>query len=82
MNISPNSRGQYCDLVRKQVLAAWPQILQGLIEKARAGGYQQAKLLLDICDLASAEPLQSSQQSKQQLCDALLDGLRFSSSSE
>ena len=76
---SPNSRDQYCDLVRAQVLVAWPKILEGLIEKAMSGGYQQAKLLLDLCDLAGEEPVQSSQSSKQQLCDALLDGLRLSS---
>lgn len=80
MKVSPKSRAQYYDLVRSQVLAAWPQILQGLIEKAVNGGYQQAKLLLDLCDLAREEPVQSNQQSKQQLCDVLLDGLRLSSS--
>lgn len=79
MKVPRNGRAQYCDLVRSQVLAAWPRILEGLIEKATSGGYQQAKLLLDLCDLTREEPVQSSQVSKQQLCDALLDGLRLSS---
>lgn len=73
-----NTKAQYCDLVRAQVLVVWPQILQGLIEKAMSGGYQQTKLLLELCDLAREETV-ASQQSKQQLCDVLLEGLRLSS---
>jgi hypothetical protein len=77
---SPSSGDQYYELVRAQVLIAWPQILQGLIEKAMNGGYQQAKLLLDLCDFSREAPVRPSQLSKQQLCDALLDGLTLSSS--
>lgn len=73
--VSPEKRIQYCDVARSQVLAAWPQILEGLIEKAMCGGYQQTKLLLDLCDLAAMRPLQSDQQPREQLCDALLDRL-------
>ena len=77
--VSPEKRIQYCDEARSQVLAAWPKILEGLIEKAICGGCQQAKLLLDICDLAAMRPLQSDQQPKEQLCDALLDRLMLPS---
>jgi hypothetical protein len=77
--MSPEKRIQYCDIARSQVLAAWPKILEGLIEKAMCGGYQQTKLLLDICDLAAMMPLQSDQRPKEQLCDALLDRLMLPS---
>lgn len=79
LKVPPQKKAQYCDVARSQVLAAWPQILQGLIKKAVSGGYQQTKLLLDLCELATTEPLHSSQQSKEQLCDALLDSLRLPS---
>lgn len=44
-----------------------------------SGGYQQAKLLLDLCELDSFESPQSSELNQQQLCDALLEGLRLQS---
>ena len=67
----------YRELARSQVFAAWPQILEGLIEKAMGGGYQHAKLLLDLCELATKEPHQSDQNPSEQLCDALLNNLRL-----
>jgi hypothetical protein len=72
---SQEKRTQYYDVARSQVLAAWPKILEGLIEKAMCGGYQQTKLLLDLCDLAAMRPSQSDRQPKEQLCDVLLDRL-------
>jgi hypothetical protein len=65
----------YRDLTRSQVLAAWPKILQGLIEKAMGGGYQHTKLLLDLCELASKEPQHDGGHSSEQLCDSLLNNL-------
>jgi hypothetical protein len=67
----------YRELTRSKVLAAWPKILQGLIEKATAGGYQHTKLLLDLCELAAKEPPQSDESPNEQLCDALLNNLRL-----
>ena len=67
----------YCELAKLQIIAALPSILQGLIEKAKSGGHQQAKLLLDLCDVTSADPSQSNHQHKQQLCDVLLESLQF-----
>lgn len=74
---SLKDRTHYCELARLQIIAALPGILQGLIEKARSGGYQQAKLLLDLCDVTSIDLSQINQQHTQQLCDALLEGLQF-----
>jgi hypothetical protein len=59
------------------VLAAWPKILQGLIEKAMGGGYQHTKLLLDLCELAAKEPQLSDESPREQLCDALLNNLQL-----
>jgi len=67
----------YRELARSRVLAAWPQILQGLIEKAMGGGYQHTKLLLDLCELAPKEPQRSDESPSEQLCDALLNNLRL-----
>lgn len=66
----------YRELARSEVLAAWPQILEGLIEKAMGGGYQHTKLLLDLCELAAKEPL-SEKHPNEQLCDALLNSLQL-----
>jgi uncharacterized protein YjbI with pentapeptide repeats len=68
---------QHTELARALVLAAWPGIISGLIEKAQGGGYQQAKLLLDLCELTGTDGSQLNEQRKQQLCDALLEGLRL-----
>jgi hypothetical protein len=67
----------YRELARSEVLAAWPQILEGLIEKAMGGGYQHAKLLLDLCELAGKEPHKSDKRPSEQLCDALLNNLQL-----
>jgi hypothetical protein len=65
--------------LRSLVLKAWPEIVRGLIEKAVGGGYQQAKLLLELCDFPAQASSWSKQEDKQQLCDALLEGLRLTS---
>jgi hypothetical protein len=65
----------YRKFARTQVLAAWPEILKGLIEKAMDGGYQHTKLLLDLSQLATKEPRQPGEHPREQLCDALLDNL-------
>ena len=75
--LSAKGKMHYCELARSEVITAWPRILQGLIDKAMSGGCQQAKLLLELCDLSIADPLPSRQQHQQQLCDALLEGLRL-----
>jgi len=75
--LSTKGKMPYCELARSEVLTAWPQILEGLIDKAMSGGYQQVKLLLELCDLSSMDPPESKQQHKRELCDALLEGLRL-----
>jgi hypothetical protein len=67
----------YRDLARSQFIAAWPQILEGLIEKAIGGGYQHTKLLLDLCELAAREPNHFDNNPSEQLCDALLKNLKL-----
>lgn len=76
-HVSPQYRSEYFNLARSHVLAAWPQILQGLIEKAMGGGYQQTKLLLDLCDLATRESFHPNQHTGEQLCDVLLNNLQL-----
>jgi hypothetical protein len=66
---------RYRELARTQVIAAWPQILQGLIEKAMGGGYQHTRLLLELCELATGEPQVGKVRANEQLCDALLNNL-------
>lgn len=75
--INAQTRTGYREVARSQVLAAWPQILEGLIEKAMGGGYQQTKLLLDLCELATKESHHSDGSRGEQLCDALLNNLRL-----
>lgn len=70
----------YSELARLLVLASWPAIVQGLITKAVAGGYQQAKLLLDLCALTQVDASNLNDERKQHLCDALLQGLTFTPS--
>jgi hypothetical protein len=67
----------YRELTRSKVLAAWPKILQGLIEKATGGGYQHTKLLLDLCELATKETHRSDASPNEQLCDVLLNNLQL-----
>jgi hypothetical protein len=69
---------KYAEQARGLVLAAWPEIVQGLIKKATSGGYQQTKLLLDLCDLTNMDASQLNEQRKEQLCDVLLEGLSLS----
>jgi hypothetical protein len=62
-------------LARGLVLKSWTGIVQGLIKKAKTGGYQQTKLLLDLCELTNADGSLLNEQRRQQLCDTLLEGL-------
>lgn len=77
VKVSLEGQGEYRDQARLQVLAAWPQILQGLIEKAICGGYQHTKLLLDLCELDASESLHPNQNGREQLCDVLLNSLQL-----
>jgi hypothetical protein len=77
VKVSFQGQGEYREQARSQVLAAWPQILQGLIEKAMCGGYQHTKLLLDLCDLDTSESLHPNQNGREQLCDVLLNNLQL-----
>lgn len=70
---------KYTDSARKLVLGAWPEIVRGLIKKAAEGGYQQAKLLLDVCNLIEPDGSPFEEKRKRQLCDALMEGLELSS---
>lgn len=67
-----------CEIARQQVIAALPSIIRGLIDKAKEGGCQQTKLLLDLCDVKTLGSTHLEGKNPQQLCDALLDGLQFS----
>ena len=67
----------YTDLARSLVLSSWPYIIQGLIDKALDGGYQQTKLLLELCGLTKVDARQITDSGKQQLCDALLNELQI-----
>ena len=66
---------QHTEIARELVLAAWPGIVQGLIKKAKSGGYQHAKLLLELGELTGTDNSQLNNQRQRQLCDALLEGL-------
>lgn len=69
----------YCtESARRLVLASWNAIIQGMIEKAMAGGHQQAKFLVDLCSLPDPEATELNEERKRQLCDALLEGLDLS----
>ncbi|HTU51665.1 MAG TPA: hypothetical protein VMF56_13810 [Acidobacteriaceae bacterium] len=77
MKLISQTQEGYREFARTEVLAAWPQILRGLIEKAMGGGYQHTKLLLDLCELAAKEPQHSDESPNEQLCDALLNNLQL-----
>lgn len=63
-------------LARKLVLSSWKGIIQGLIKKAIEGGYQQTKLLLELGQITQDETKCVTESDRQQLCDALLQGLQ------
>jgi len=73
---------RHTELTRELVLQAWPEIVRGLIKKAASGGYQQAKLLLDLYEIADKHDSQSNEQHRRQLCDALLEGLGLPATQE
>lgn len=60
------------------IAASWPEIIEGLINKARGGNYQHAKLLLEFFALVQTGD-GTDREEKEQLCDALLRNLTWSS---
>lgn len=68
---------KYAELARQLVLAAWPEIVQGLIEKASSGGYQQAKLLFDVCNFNEPDISATSAAKRRELFDVLLESLEM-----
>jgi hypothetical protein len=69
--------GGSAEAVRTMIAASWPQIVEGLIEKARGGNYQHAKLLLEFFALVQTDG-ETDREEKEQLCDALLRNLTWS----
>lgn len=69
------------EVARRLVLSAWAEIVGGLIKKAVEGGYQQAKLLLELCELENPDTTSSDERRRAQLCDVLLEHLPLSPSS-
>lgn len=65
---------RHTERARELVLAEWTAIVRGLIKKAKSGGYQQTKLLLELCEITGTDASQLNEQRKRQLCDALLEG--------
>jgi hypothetical protein len=47
----PLSRKQVVRQTQAAIVAAWPQIVNGLIQKAEEGSYQHAKFLAEFADL-------------------------------
>ena len=64
----------YIQQARSLLLASWQQIVQGLIDQAARGGYQQAKMLLELCGITKVGG--STEQGKS-LSDSLLQGLEI-----
>lgn len=69
----------HAEVARSLVLAAWAEIVGGLIKKAADGGYQQAKLLLELCGLESPDATELDNRRTEQLCDILLERMVGSS---
>ncbi len=67
----------YVDQARSLVMESWPEIIQGLISKSREGGYQHAKLLIDICGMLKERSHDGETKDEQQLCDVLLKSLQI-----
>jgi hypothetical protein len=65
-------------IARELVLAAWADLIQGQISKAKEGGYQQFKLLIDLCGLKIPDESEQEAKQRQTLCDVLLEGLTLS----
>ncbi|MGC1782762.1 MAG: hypothetical protein WA708_09605 [Acidobacteriaceae bacterium] len=68
------------EVARGLVLAAWAEIVGGLIKKAAEGGYQQAKLLLELCELENPVKTEMEDRRRAQLCDVLMEQLVLSPS--
>jgi hypothetical protein len=70
--------GASAEAVRAMIAASWPEIVEGLIDKARGGNYQHAKLLLEFFALVRTDDV-TDREEKEQLCDALLRNLTWGS---
>lgn len=66
------------EVTRQLVLAAWADLIEGQIRKAKNGGYQQFKLLVDLCGLDNQDESEIERRRREQLCDVLLEGLTLS----
>lgn len=75
--LTEDNISKYTDSARQLVFEAWPEIVQGLIKKAAEGGYQQAKLLLDVCHLIEPDGSLFEEERQRQLCDVLMEGLEL-----
>lgn len=64
----------YIQQARSLLLASWQQIVQGLIDQAARGGYQQAKILLDLCGISK---IGGNAEHGKSLSDSLLQGLEI-----
>lgn len=69
-------RAAWTEKAHALILAAWPAIVEGLIAKAAEGGYQQAKLLLDLIESAGSQAdMEVREMQQKQLLDVLLADL-------
>ncbi len=73
----PVTDEDYINLARGLVLSAWPKIIKCLIGKSIKGGYQQTKLLLELCGISNVQRKRSVENNQQQLSDVLLKGLQI-----
>lgn len=69
--------GASAEAIRAMIAASWPEIVEGLIEKAREGNYQHAKLLLEFFAQVQTAG-DTNQEEREELCDALLRNLSWS----
>jgi hypothetical protein len=71
-------RAAWTEKAHALILAAWPAIVEGLIAKAAEGGYQQAKLLLDLIESAGMQAAMEVREMQQKrLLDVLLEDLEL-----
>ena len=68
-------RDTFIRIARSQILTSWEQIVKGLIDQAVQGGYQHAKMLLELCGISKIEQGKKRPAAKSSLSDQLLKGL-------
>lgn len=64
-------------IARRQIYKSWKQIVQGLIDQASKGGYQHAKVLLEICGITRLTVNKTQAKEITSLSDRLLQGLEL-----